>query len=447
MTVRNSNPPPPTRMVKRDRLPTLQEVLSRNTRPPVDLYCYYLFLQREGSEDMLDFWLDVHQHENLVRAYFKDLAKNGRSVKEEWPRYYDIAKKRGSAWNGLNGVTQDASSQHAGDDSRDGDHTRETTVNNEQSEWMANNSNEAVTAAAGDARKGRDTLTAEDINAAARDMQRTPSPTSNGPRPNLTANFSPTLRALYPHDREEQMSPPSPSQQEFATASSKTTAAAHGRRSIGGIASSLRGKKSSAMPYIPRDSAITRTDLVASAERIYMRYLMPGAEKEIYLPNVLRINSFPISSSQIPQTYPEPDYDLENDTLARVPDMFHSQKEWVYRAMEQDSFPRFLRSKAFGNLTPISAMIRLVLGLLLMWIALSTAFSFIFLDVKPKSKRLWVSRAPLVFLNRTSAQTLTLFAFSLCLSIADHPTLLAGLPMHHLICLRSRSADGVLGRL
>lgn len=373
--------PPPARMVKRDRLPTLQEVLSRSTRPPVDLYCYYLFLQREGSEDMLDFWLDVHQHENLVRAYFKDLAKHGRSVKDEWPRYYEVARKRGSAWNGLNGVTRDAgddekSAAAAGDDS----HTRETAVNNDE-QWNPDNT--------GLQQRGRDTLTPEDILQNTRDMQRTPSPTSNGPRPNLTANFSPTLRALYPHDRGEQMSPPSPSQQEFATASSKATGG--GRRSMGGIASSIRGKKSSAMPYIPRDSAITRTDLVASAERIFVRYLMPGAEKEIYLPNVLRIANFPISAGQLPQTYPQPDYDLENDTLARVPDMFHSQKEWVYRAMEQDSFPRFLRSKAFGNLTPISAMIRLVLGLLLMWVALSTAFSFIFLDVKPKTKRLWVS--------------------------------------------------------
>lgn len=39
--------------------------LTVDTRPPVDLYCYYLFLQREGSEDTLDFWLDVQQHENL----------------------------------------------------------------------------------------------------------------------------------------------------------------------------------------------------------------------------------------------------------------------------------------------------------------------------------------------------------------------------------------------
>ena len=45
--------------VQRDRLPTLQEVLNRSTKPPVDLYCYYLFLQREGAEDTLDFYTFV----------------------------------------------------------------------------------------------------------------------------------------------------------------------------------------------------------------------------------------------------------------------------------------------------------------------------------------------------------------------------------------------------
>jgi len=50
-----------------------------------------LFLQREGAEDVLDFWLDVQQHENLCRAYFKDLKKSGKAVKDEWPQYYDFA--------------------------------------------------------------------------------------------------------------------------------------------------------------------------------------------------------------------------------------------------------------------------------------------------------------------------------------------------------------------
>ncbi len=33
--------------------------------------CAQIFLQQEGNEDVLDFWLDVQQHENLCRAYFK----------------------------------------------------------------------------------------------------------------------------------------------------------------------------------------------------------------------------------------------------------------------------------------------------------------------------------------------------------------------------------------
>lgn len=83
-----------SRYLKLARLPTLQEVLERRTRPPLDLFCFYvslvsyrdthegcvtgpcadckqIFLQRESSEDALDFWLDVQQHENMCKAYFK----------------------------------------------------------------------------------------------------------------------------------------------------------------------------------------------------------------------------------------------------------------------------------------------------------------------------------------------------------------------------------------
>lgn len=388
---------------KRDRLPTLQEVLSRSTRPPVDLYCYYLFLQREGAADMLDFWLDVHQHENLVRAYFKDLQLHGRSVREEWPRYYEVAKKRGSLWNGLNGVTQDAVDEeeeeehHEQDDPGDDDHS--VNINNSSSSMGRGESDEKAELGAKQQRRRRDTLGVDDeMDAAerARWLQRTPSPTSNGPRPNFSANFSPTLKALYPHDRELHTPSPAGGLSSVAMSSNNPThsSARSGRLSLSGI-SSVRAKNSSTLPYIQRDSAITRTDLIASAERIYTMYLQPNAIREIYLPNVLRIDDFPIASGQLPHTYSEPKYDVESETLARVPDMFHSQKEWCFRAMEQDSFPRFLRSKAFGNLTPISAMIRLVAGLFLLWVGLSTALSFIFLNYLPKAKRLWVSGNPL----------------------------------------------------
>jgi hypothetical protein len=155
-------------------------------------------------------------------------------------------------------------------------------------------------------------------------------------------------------------------------------------------------KRASRAPtVIPRSSAITRMDLVASAERIFFRYLSPAGNTlnahenhEIYLPPSLRIHSFPLSSTH------EAKSSSEMGLLAQIPDIFHAQKEYCFRAMEQDAFPRFLRSKAFGNLTPVSALVRLIVGLVALWIGLAAGLSLIFLDVHPKSKRFFVSRRP-----------------------------------------------------
>ena len=43
-------------------------------------------------------------------------------------------------------------------------------------------------------------------------------------------------------------------------------------------------KKTRAPTVIARDRAIQKAALVESAERVYLRYLLPGAEREIYLP-------------------------------------------------------------------------------------------------------------------------------------------------------------------
>jgi hypothetical protein len=161
--------------------------------------------------------------------------------------------------------------------------------------------------------------------------------------------------------------------------------------------SSMAKRLSRAPTILPRDGPVTHAALIASAERIFARYLVPGAEKEIYLPPSLRIHSFILSSDNPPPLggqsvgQDREEYELEQAAMAQVPDMFHAQKEYVFSAMEQDAFPRFLRAKAFGNLTPVSALVRLVAGLVVLWIGLSTGFALIFLDVKPKSKRFFVS--------------------------------------------------------
>lgn len=302
--------------LNRNRLPTLAEVLARRTLPPVDLYCYYLFLQREGSEDSLDFWLDVQQHENLCRAYFKDLRKTGRHVREDWPGYYREARERGSIYTRVTGIELE----------------REYGENGEKEELE----DETVDGGGG-----------------------------------------------YGRASDGEWNLPAPGQPRFVGDPDYA-----GRQSSSDRAerrSNLFKRGSIAPTVLSRTTAISRMDLVASAERIYARYLLPGSEKEIYLPPQLRINSFPLSSSSAPDDEDEE----QQQALARVPDMFHSQKEYVFRTMEADVFPRFLRAKAFGNLTPVSALVRLSLGLLALWAGLATGFAFIFLDVG-RIERLWV---------------------------------------------------------
>lgn len=49
----------------RNRLPTLFEVLSRRTLPPVDLFSFYIYMRdQQRSVDYLDFWyelLSIHE--------------------------------------------------------------------------------------------------------------------------------------------------------------------------------------------------------------------------------------------------------------------------------------------------------------------------------------------------------------------------------------------------
>lgn len=82
--------------------------------------------------------------------------------------------------------------------------------------------------------------------------------------------------------------------------------------------------------------------------------------------------------------------DEDADADGTIPDLLHSQKTYIFKALEQDAFPRFLRAKAFGNLTPLGSFVRLALGLFCLWAGFVVAFTLIFLDYEPKIRRLWV---------------------------------------------------------
>lgn len=118
---------------------------------------------------------------------------------------------------------------------------------------------------------------------------------------------------------------------------------------------------------------VARADIRASAEKILYTFLLPGAEREIILPQGI-LN--------------EITHAIEHEGRDD-PEVFDAAKDYVFQAMERDAFPGFLRAKALGNIVQPSMMLRLICGLVALFGALWTAFVLIFLN-KSRATRCWL---------------------------------------------------------
>lgn len=122
-----------------------------------------------------------------------------------------------------------------------------------------------------------------------------------------------------------------------------------------------------------RNRTINRSDLRAAAEKILYTYLLPGSERECTLPREIVLDI---------QTAIEKD--MRDD-----PEIFDAAREYIFQAMEREAFPGFLRAKALGNLVRLSALLRLIVGLLSLFAGFWTGFSLIFLGYA-RTTRCWV---------------------------------------------------------
>ncbi|KAK0748014.1 RGS domain-containing protein [Apiosordaria backusii] len=113
--------PSPVPDLNRNRLPTLFEVLSRRTLPPVDLFSFYIYMRdQQRSVDYLDFWLDVAQHMSLCRHYVRELR---RSVLVGTPELDKTSKRSSAILEGLGDLSHSAAgpSMYATEKERDQD--------------------------------------------------------------------------------------------------------------------------------------------------------------------------------------------------------------------------------------------------------------------------------------------------------------------------------------
>ena len=207
----------------------------------------------------MDFWLDVQQHENMCKAYFKvsadskfrallkaathtsvseltcmpdlqDLRRSGRAIQEDWPEFAIYARTNGSHFAPL------------------------LTPPSEPSTPILPDS-----------------------------LGRTPDPMGPSPMP-ITRSTSPLGSPLMRDRRDTESLGPRTA---FSPVMPEETHRDRPGMAPSGRMNGKRGRserRSKAPTVIARDRAIEKAALVEGAERIYLRYLLPGAEREIYLP-------------------------------------------------------------------------------------------------------------------------------------------------------------------
>lgn len=139
----------------------------------------------------------------------------------------------------------------------------------------------------------------------------------------------------------------------------------------------MTGTSTSGSPNINSNDSpqhtVARADIRASAEKILYTFLLPGAEREIILPQGIL--------NQIT-------HNIEGQGRDD-PEVFDAAKDYVFQAMERDAFPGFLRAKALGNIVQTSIFFRRIIGLVSLFGGLWTAFVLIFLG-KSRETRCWV---------------------------------------------------------
>lgn len=118
---------------------------------------------------------------------------------------------------------------------------------------------------------------------------------------------------------------------------------------------------------------VARGDIRASAEKVLYTYLLPGAEREIVLPEEMVSGII----------------NLVEDDGRDDPEVFDPAKDYVFQAMERDAFPGFLQAKALGNLVPLSIVARLAFALISFGGGFWGAFYVVLRD-KPRHIRCWV---------------------------------------------------------
>lgn len=388
----------------RQRLPTLFEVLNRRTQSPVDLWSFYVFMREQyRGVDYLDFWLDVIQHLSLCRHYVRGLRQSILASSER-AGGADTSSSRTSSVlldtliqeGGLNDTDSHRLSAFLrGEDASQGN--SETLYRLSALLDAMNTKEYDIADLHAPTSRGENFISKVNANNQEyyddgdEDEKQDRSPVVAGP----SAGFTDMPRDSWANtsyytdnnnnngDDFSLLQQQQPQDQQLLSRDEQKRASGGGE---GDISSGSKQQVSLNAETIERlfprrqgdiddgSSYVTREDIRQSSHRILVTYFIPGAEREIVLPqHIMKSVKHAI------------EVDGRDD-----PEVFDEAREYVFQAMEREAFPAFLAAKALGNVTPLGSLIRMIVGLVSIFAAFWVAFILIFLDWSPKATRCWL---------------------------------------------------------
>ncbi|QPG76699.1 hypothetical protein FOA43_004093 [Brettanomyces nanus] len=347
-----------------DRWPTLFEILNKKTLATVDLWSFYIYMRdTQKSIDYLDFWIDTVQHINLCKVYVRGLRESlivNERLKEADKQESDELRRASSSRHGsLSSQKRYSAGTSSSRDSRSSSMLLDLLMKNDLLEGH-------------DAHRLSSFLRGE---AAVRSSD----PVVNAKIEELKRRSQADQRALLQYQaqlplREQKLEDDDDDDDEFN----------EGDTTFGEKPYEHTSRIDSEMveAFIQEDIGgnnktfkdlhyVTRVTLRQSSRNILNTYFLNGSDRRILIPDEMRQRVI---------------YAIE--TVGRDdPEVFDECREYVFKAMEHEAYPNFLRDSAMCNVTSRSAVIRMFLAIFCAFAAFWTGYTLIFLNYKPKSTR------------------------------------------------------------
>ncbi|ODV85081.1 hypothetical protein CANARDRAFT_199581 [[Candida] arabinofermentans NRRL YB-2248] len=355
-----------------DRWPVLFEILNRKTQKPVDLWSFYVFMRgSQKSMDYLDFWIATVKHMNLCKAYVKGLKqsllvneriRNAEKVTEH------VAKSRPDSKLSLmegppyasfiNDSSQNLShfdSTNSSRDSKSSSMLLELLMKNNLLEEHDSHRMSVFLRGEGSIRSS-DPLVNTKIDELKRKsmilhdvvipyQQQHPSTKYNEPiRPFIAGEDNQNNS-----DDEKRISTIDPEMVETLI---------------------QNDYKESDKPFASTHF-ITRANLRASSQMLLQTFFSDESEKKILIPQ-----------DMISRVVRALEVEGRDD-----PEVFGESREYVFKAMEHEAYPNFLRYYAMCNVTSRSAIYRIMGAFFCGFAAFWTGYSMIFMNYDPKKTR------------------------------------------------------------